>query len=196
MKIGITGGIGCGKSTVLEYFQALKLDCLSSDAVAQGLIAEDLQVISSIKEKFGQTVFRDDGSVDRSQLAELVFSDHKALLWLEGLLHPLVREHWVEFTKADQGRLVFVEIPLLFEKKLEKHFDFIVCITCTEHTADIRLRGKGLSAPSIQQRRDLQLPNSDKIKHSDFVLDNNGSLEFLNLQLNRLYHTLESLRAP
>ena len=195
MKIGITGGIGCGKSTVLEHFQALKLDCLSSDSVAQGLIAEDPQVIASIKEKFGQTIFRDDGSVDRSQLAELVFSDHKALLWLEGLLHPLVREHWVEFTKADQGRLVFVEIPLLFEKKLEKHFDFIVCITCTEHSADIRLREKGLSALSIQQRRDLQLPNSVKIKHSDFVLDNNGSLEFLKLQLNRLYHTLESLQA-
>ena len=196
MKIGITGGIGCGKSTVLEYFQALKLDCLSLDSVAQALIAKDLRVISSIKEKFGEIIFRDDGFVDRSRLAELVFSDNKALLWLEGLLHPLVREHWVEFTKVHKGRLVFVEIPLLFEKKLEKHFDFIVCITCTEHTADIRLEKKSLSTLSIQQRRNLQLPNSVKIKHSDFVLDNNGSLEFLNLQLNRLYHTLESLRVP
>jgi len=195
LKIGITGGIGCGKSTVLEYFQELGLDCLSSDAVAQELIAKDLHVISAIKEKFGRLVLGDDELVNRSRLAELVFSDHEALSWLEGLLHPLVRECWLDFISTDHGRLVFVEIPLLFEKKLEKHFDFIVCIASSEFTADSRLIGKKLTNQSIQQRRKLQLPNSVKIKHSNFVIDNNGSIEFLKLQINRLYHTLESLKA-
>jgi len=195
LKIGITGGIGCGKSTVLEYFQELGLDCLSSDAVAQELIAEDSHVISVIKEKFGRLVLGDDELVDRSRLAELVFSDPEALSWLESLLHPLVRERWLDFISTDHGRLVFVEIPLLFEKKLEKHFDFIVCITSTELMADSRLIGKRLTKQSIQQRRKLQLPNSVKIKHSDFVIDNNGSIEFLKLQINRLFNTLESLKA-
>lgn len=191
LNIGLTGGIGCGKSTVLDFFRAQGIACLSADAMVHRLLSEDRSVIDRVVGYFGAEILKDDRTVDRSKLAELVFQQPSALEWLETLLHPLVESEWKAFISVDRSCLACVEIPLLFEKRLEKNFDLIVCITCSDATANARLLNKGLRESDISLRRSQQLPNAIKVERSDFVLSNDGTLEFLHQQLTILISKLE-----
>lgn len=191
MNIGLTGGIGCGKSTVLDFFRAHGMRCLSADTVVHRLLSEDLSVIDRVVDYFGEELLLNDRGVDRTKLAERVFQDATALEWLESLLHPLVESEWKAFISNNSANFNCVEIPLLFEKRLEKHFDLIVCITCSDALADVRLLNKGLRESDIMLRRLQQLPNNIKVERSDFVLSNDGTLEFLHKQLTLLFSKLE-----
>ena len=189
MKIAITGGIGCGKSTVLEFLEAKA--CLSADAVVRRLLSEDQSVIDSVIEHFGTELKNESGSIDRRALAKIVFQSKSDLEWLESLLHPLVRESCEAFFIAHNAQLACVEIPLLFEKRLEKEYDLVVSIISSDANANIRLRLKGYSDMDIAFRRQQQLPNSIKAERSNFVLSNDGSLNFLEQQIITLLSTIK-----
>ncbi len=191
MKIAIKGGIGCGKSTVREFLEANEVACLSADAVVRRLLSEDHSVIDSVIEHFGTEFKNEDGSVDRKALAKIVFQSKSDLEWLESLLHPLVLKSCEAFFKAHNAQLACVEIPLLFEKRLEKEYDLVVSIISSDANANIRLRLKGYSDMDIAFRRQQQLPNSLKAERSDFVLINDGSLNFLEQQIITLLSTLK-----
>ena len=191
LKVAITGGIGCGKSTVLKFLKANGVACLSADAVVRGLLSEDRAVITSVIEHFGSELKNEDGSVDRSALAKIVFRSQFELEWLELLLHPLVREECESFLKGFHDALACVEIPLLFEKRLEKDYDLVVSVICSDANATIRLRHKGYSETDIAFRRQQQLPNSVKAERADFVLSNDGSLNFLEQQMITLLSYLK-----
>ena len=191
MKIAITGGIGCGKSTVLEFLEANGVACLSADAVVRHLLSEDQSVIDSVIEHFGTELKNESGSIDRRALAKIVFQSKSDLEWLESLLHPLVRESCEAFFEAHNTQLACVEIPLLFEKRLEKEYDLVVSIISSDANANIRLRLKGYSDMDIAFRRQQQLPNSIKAERSNFVLSNDGSLNFLEQQIISLLSTIK-----
>ena len=191
MKIAITGGIGCGKSTVLEFLEANGVACLSADAVVRHLLSEDQSVIDSVIEHFGTELKNESGSIDRRALAKIVFQSKSDLEWLESLLHPLVRESCEAFFEALNTQLACVEIPLLFEKRLEKEYDLVVSIISSDANANIRLRLKGYSDMDIAFRRQQQLPNSIKAERSNFVLSNDGSLNFLEQQIISLLSTIK-----
>ena len=191
MKIAITGGIGCGKSTVLEFLEANGVACLSADALVRHLLSEDQSVIDSVIEHFGTELKNESGSIDRRALAKIVFQSKSDLESLESLLHPLVRESCEAFFEAHNTQLACVEIPLLFEKRLEKEYDLVVSIISSDINANIRLRLKGYSDMDIAFRRQQQLPNSIKAERSNFVLSNDGSLNFLEQQLITLLSTLK-----
>ena len=191
MKIAITGGIGCGKSTVLEFIEANGVACLSADAVVRRLLSEDHTVIGSVIEHFGTELKNEDGSVNRRALAKTVFQSKSELEWLESVLHPLVRESCEAFFKTHNAQLAFAEIPLLFEKKLEKEYDLVVSIISSDANANIRLRLNGYSDMDIAFRRQQQLPNPIKAERSNFVLTNDGSLNFLEQQIITLLSTLK-----
>ena len=191
LNIGLTGGIGCGKSTVLDFFRDQGMRCLSADAVVHRLLSENRLVIDRVVDYFGEEIRCSDSTIDRNQLAERIFQDATALEWLESLLHPLVQSEWKDFISVDCSSFACVEIPLLFEKRLEKHFDLIVCITCSDTLANLRLLNKGLRESDIRLRRRQQLPNAIKVERSDFVLSNDGTLEFLHQQLILLISKLE-----
>ena len=191
MKIAITGRIGCGKSTVLKFLEANGIACLSADAVVRRLLSKDQKVIESVIGRFGVQLKNDDGSVNRSSLAKIVFQSKFDLEWLESLLHPLVQDSCEAFFEAHNNHLACVEIPLLFEKRLEKKYDLIVSICSSDDNANIRLKLKGFSDKDIAFRRQYQLPNSVKAERSNFVLSNDGSLNFLEQQLITLLSTLK-----
>ena len=190
MKIGITGGIGCGKSTVLQFLEAKGVACLSADAVVRRLLSEDKSVISSVIKHFGTELKNKAGSVDRMSLAKIVFQSKSDLEWLESLLHPIVKKSCEAFFGVHNTQLSCVEIPLLFEKRLEKEYDLVVSIISSDANANIRLRLKGYSDMDIAFRRQQQLPNSIKAELSDFVLSNDGSLNFLEQQIITLLSTI------
>ena len=176
---------------MLKFLETKGVNCLSTDSVVASLLSLDRFVISSVLEHFGFELKNKDGSIDRKALGNIVFRSKSELEWLESLLHPLVREKCVAFFKVHNSGPACVEIPLLFEKRLEKDYDFSVSVICSDDNANIRLRLKGFSDADIALRRQEQLPNSIKAERSNFVLSNDGSLNFLEQQMIILLSFLE-----
>ena len=186
MRIGLTGGIGCGKSTVVGLFAEDGWSTLQADAIVRDLLEHDAAVLSALRERWGDAVFQSDGVVDRKAVAERVFKNTAELNWLESLLHPKVRNVWeTALAKVPNGYWL-VEIPLLFEKKLETKFDLTICVESAPEIAEKRLLLKGYSLTEIRQRRQRQMLLEEKIRRSDYVISNSGSLEFLKLQTKQL----------
>jgi dephospho-CoA kinase len=186
LKIGLTGGIGCGKSTVVQLFADAGWRTIETDAVVREMLAGDEAVHAALRERWGGAVFLDDGSVDRKAVAARVFTDAAELAWLESLLHPLVRQTWEAALEQAPEANWLVEIPLLFEKRLETEFDLIVCVTSPPDVVERRMVHRGYSGDEIEQRRHRQMPLEEKARRADCVISNAGSLEFLKQQTKRL----------
>jgi len=182
MNIGLTGGIGCGKSTVLEFFGEAGAETVETDAIVRDLLANDKPLIARLEEAFGREIIDTEGRVDRKQLASTVFSNSEALALLESLLHPLVRARWMQHVR-EARRVLVVEIPLLFEKDLQGHFSKTLCVSSIPEVQMERLKARGMSYSEIQSRKQRQLGLDEKMSRADTVLHNNGSLEHLKEQV-------------
>lgn len=190
MVIGLTGGIGCGKSTAAQMFEDLGWGRVESDEIVRSLLRANPGVHAAIRAEFGDGVFGSDGGVDRRLMAAVVFPDPGALRRLEAILHPRVRAAWKARVAQPVPERWIVEIPLLFEKGLEKEFDFTVCVASDPGVQAERLAQRGLPPQEAAQRIARQLPLAQKIERADFVITNNGSLDFLRDQVLRLTHQL------
>jgi dephospho-CoA kinase len=180
--LGLTGGIGSGKSTALAYLHELGAATISSDDIVHGLYST-ADVIDRIREHFGDVVVDGAGGISRPALAGIVFSDEAELRWLEELLHPYVRDavaDWVEAQQVARPRpaLVAVEVPLLFETGFDQRFDFIMLVTAPDDVRRKRVTAK-LTDSEFRRRRAQQMPEDEKVRRSDFVFDNNGSRKAL-----------------
>lgn len=184
--IGLTGGMGCGKSTAAAIFVDHGFTRLDADQVVRDELLTDPAVIARIRSEFGPGVLRPDGQVDRARLADVVFTDPPRLRWLEGLLHPLLRTRWQALFASSHGQKFIVEVPLLFEQGMENWFDFTVCITSESASQIRRLESRGIPPTLARQRLAQQLPLARKCELADFVILNDGSLEFLREQINTL----------
>ena len=134
LAVAITGGIGAGKSEALAAFARHGAAVISSDDIVHRLLREDVAVREALRERFGDAAFGEDGEVDRSKLAELVFADREALDWLEGLLHPLVVQEYMGWRERlaeldDPPRVSATEVPLLYEVGGQERFDAVVVVT-------------------------------------------------------------------
>jgi dephospho-CoA kinase len=190
MKLGLTGGIGCGKSTVVRLFKDAGWRTVETDAIVRELLGADAQVLAQLRERWGGAIFAGDGSVDRKAVAQRVFSDPEALKWLETVLHPRVRECWEAAVAGEPEACWLVEIPLLFEKRLENRFDLTVCVTSPPDVVESRMVARGYTEAEIAQRRERQMPLEEKCKRADHLISNAGSLEFLKRQTTRLIEQL------
>lgn len=176
--LGLTGGIGSGKSTALAYLHELGAAAISSDDIVHGLYST-AEVIDRIRAHFGDVVVDGAGGVSRPALAGVVFSDEAELRWLEELLHPFVRTAVAEWVERQQRRrprpaLIVVEVPLLFETGFEQRFDHVMLITAPDDVRRKRVTAK-LTDSEFRRRRAQQMPEEEKIARSDFVFDNSGS---------------------
>lgn len=176
--LGLTGGIGSGKSTALAYLHELGAATISSDDIVHGLFS-NADVAARVRERFGPDVVDAAGGVSRTALAAIVFSDQAELRWLEELLHPFVRSavaDWVEKQRKATPRpiLIVVEVPLLFETGFEQRFDFVMLITAPVEVRRRRVATK-LTDSEFRRRRAQQMPEEEKVRRSDFVFDNSGS---------------------
>ncbi len=194
MILGITGGLGCGKSTAAKVFINHGFQHIDSDALIRDEVLKDAGVIAAILERFGDEAVGADGMVNRVRLAAMVFADDQALRWLEHLTHPLLFARWRTLLAAAPTARWVVEVPLLFEKQLENWFDFIVCVTCAPTQQLTRLEQRGLTRTLAAQRISKQLPLARKIELSDFVLLNDGSPDFLHKQIDLLVDALPVAR--
>lgn len=188
LKIGLTGGMGCGKSAAGAIFRELGLEVLDADALARRALSENPKVRAGLSEIFGGRAFLPDGSPNRPEIARMAFSDREKLAALEAAVHPAVREAWTQRAREIQNAsgggfsALAVEIPLLFEKGLEKRFDICITVFCSEATRLGRLRKRGMSPKEIGARDAFQLPPLEKVRLASVALFNEGDLDFLRRQ--------------
>ena len=191
LKLGITGGIGCGKSAAARLLEAHGFRRLDSDQIVRERLLTAPDVIAALRAHFGAGILTPDGRVDRPALAARVFPVSAEREWLEALLHPRVTAAWAEaFAQGGAGTRWVVEVPLLFEKGLQKWFDFTVCVALSREVQLMRVVERGLSPEMAAQRIRAQWPQGRKIELADFVLWNDGTSEFLEAQVGRLVRSL------
>jgi len=186
MVLGITGGMGCGKSTAARWFEQRGFHRLDADAIVRDRILPSPELKANLRERYGDRLFGLDGEVDKKALAARIFTDDPERKWLEDVIHPGVFSVWREALAGAPAERWVVESPLLFEGGLEIWFDFTVCVACAPLQQLVRLEQRGLNRPLAEQRISKQLPLTRKIDRADFVLWNEGSLEFLHHQIDRL----------
>jgi len=184
--VGLTGGMGCGKSTAAGMFADCGYRRLDADRMVRDELLPDPALAQAIGEHLGQAVMAPDGSVRRDKVAEVVFADPAALAWLEDLLHPRLLANWRELFARSADTAFIVEVPLLFEKGLENWFDFTICVTTDSSQQMRRLEQKGIAPELARQRLALQLPLARKCELADFVLLNDGTPDFLREQVKLL----------
>jgi dephospho-CoA kinase len=195
MVLGLTGGLGCGKSTAAKLFAERGFRCIDSDAIVRERVLTSNDVIEALRLRYGAAVFGHAGHVDRPALAAIVFSDDSERLWLEELTHPVFFEIAREIMRSEPGVNWVVEVPLLFEKSLENWFDFTVCVACDPSSQLVRLEQRGMDRALAGKRISKQLPLARKIELSDFVLWSDGSTDFLKAQVERIVDSLNRTKA-
>ena len=195
-RLGLTGGMGSGKSTALAVFKKEGWLVMEADLIARNLLNEDPSIRDALEDKWGSQVFAAAGSVDRAFVGSQVFSSPECLRWLEGLLHPRVRECWSHAFETASERNAVIEIPLLFEKDLHVHFDATVCLALSHELQIQRLAGRGVDRESAEKRLAKQLPTYEKTKRADFVFSNEGSVAFLAEQVRSFIGALEGSIIP
>jgi dephospho-CoA kinase len=181
MVIGLTGGIGCGKSTAAACFAEYGFGVVDADQLARQVL-EAPETVARLKVRWGEDCVDAAGRPDRRWIAGKVFGSAEERDFLEGLTHPGVARLRLEAT-ADVSRDYVVEIPLLFEKNLTAGFACVVVVACSEETRRERLRRKGLTDHEISDRINSQLSLAEKVKRADVVLWNDGDPAFLRAQV-------------
>ena len=178
--LGITGGIGMGKSAAASLLAARSVPVVDTDDLARQLVIPGSAALSEIRTAFGPDSIGPDGTLERRWLAQRIFSDPAARGQLEQILHPRIAEAWraeVERWRRDGRATAAVVIPLLFEKGHGSDFDAVVCVACSRGTQRHRLRDRGWSEEQIDARNSAQLAVPEKVSRSRFVVWTEGSLE-------------------
>lgn len=183
MVIGLTGGIGCGKSTAVACFAELGFVVIDADQLARQVL-ESHVCVSHLRDRWGAACLDAQGVPDRKWIGAKVFADPAERAFLESVTHPEVARLRREAT-ADPRHDYVVEIPLLFEKDLTAGFTAIVVVACSDDVRRARLRARGLSDDDISARIASQLSLVEKVKRADVVIWNDGEPAFLSEQVRR-----------
>jgi dephospho-CoA kinase len=182
MIIGLTGGIGCGKSTVSNMFVARGAKLVDADAIAREVVAVGSPILAEVAAQFGADILHPDGSLNREQLGNLVFQNPELKKRLESILHPpirqLIRTRMSDYNAANPDGLVIVDIPLLYESQLEVMFEHIMVVYVPEAVQLIRLMAReGWTEEVARRRISTQMPIEEKRIRANSVIENQFSLE-------------------
>lgn len=195
IRVGLTGGFGSGKSTVLLMFRRKGARVLDADAIVHDLFARDAGLRRSIARRFGAEAIGPDGQVDRAGLARRVFASEAERKALEKIVHPAVRRRIIgELRRWNKGVAV-VDIPLLFETGWTKDFDRIVVVKASRSRRIRRLAARGFSARDFQRRARAQWPLARKSRLADFVVDNDGTKARTKQQIDEIWQRLQTSHA-
>lgn len=195
MLIGLTGGIGCGKSSASASFARLGFRVRDTDRIVREQVLPSAEVLAAAVGRWGAGVRNGQGLLDRAQVAEIVFGDAAERRWWESVVHPRVGPVWRADVAAEPGADWVVEVPLLFEAGLEKGFDFVVCVGANPGTQRARVVARGMAPAQAEQRIASQLPLAKKLQHAHAVLWNDGTPAFLEAQVAALVRGLALDRA-
>jgi dephospho-CoA kinase len=192
MKVGLTGGIGAGKSTVADLFSQKGAVVIRSDELARQVIEPQTPGFQQVIDRFGKDLLNAEGYIDRAKLAQIVFKDDAALKDLENIIHPLVRSKTNQILDQHTSETIIVnEIPLLLEKKMESLFDFLVIVISSEKNRLERLAHRGLTAEQATARMAKQVSDEQRKAAADFLIVNDGNLDQLEADVEKIWQTLQ-----
>jgi len=188
--IGLTGGIGCGKSLAAQYFAELGALVIDADQLARAAIERGTDGFDEVLTLFGDAILK-DGNIDRRALGELIFKDLAAKKQLESIIHPFVRREFEEAVASLKGDQVLVyEIPLLVETKAHERFDVVITVESEMENRVARLRGRGMHLSEIEGRIAAQATREERIEVADFLIENDGSEDELLRQVENIWDSL------
>lgn len=193
LKIGITGGIGSGKTTVCRVFQSLSIPVFNADNVAKSLMATDITLIQGIKETFGDQAYFPNGELNRKFLSSIVFSDSNALEALNKLVHPATIRAFKSWSLVQDSKYCLHEAAILFESGAYKSCDYSVLVFAPEALRIQRVSSRDrLSEQEVRSRISKQMPEEEKKKLADFVIVNDGKTAIIPqvLDLHRRFSNL------
>jgi dephospho-CoA kinase len=192
MKVGLTGGIGAGKSTVADLFSQKGAVVIRSDELARQVIEPQTPGFQQVIDRFGKDFVNSEGYIDRAKLAQIVFHDDAALKDLENIIHPLVRSKTNQIIDQHTSETIIVnEIPLLLEKKMESLFDFLVIVISSEKNRLERLAQRGLTTEQATARMAKQVSDDERKAAADFLIVNDGNLDQLEADVEKIWQTLQ-----
>ena len=194
LRVGLTGGIGCGKSSVSRLLASYGAVVVDADLLARQVVEPGTPGLRAVVKEFGTDVLNPDGSLDRDKLGAIVFADEERRKALNAIVHPLIGEATqVELERAKDGDVVVHDVPLLVEGNLMSMYDVVVVVAASPETAKARLvRDRGMTPEAAQARIDAQLPIDAKRAVADVVIENDGPLEELEPQVRRLWADLRA----
>ena len=188
--IGLTGGIGCGKSLAAQYFAELGALVIDADQLARTAIERGSDGFDEVVALFGDSILK-DGNIDRKALGELIFKDPKAKTKLESIIHPFVRREFEGAVASLKGDQVLVyEIPLLVETNSHERLDVVITVESEMENRIARLRGRGMHISEIEGRIAAQATREQRIEVADFLIENDGSEDELLRQVENIWDSL------
>ncbi len=188
--IGLTGGIGCGKSSVSQFFGELGMTVIDTDVIAHSLTQSGGRGIPAIRECFGDHFITSTDTLDRNKMRELVFNDEKARSILERILHPLILAEVNLLLKQADSPYVILVVPLLFETEdYQQIVDRILVVDCDEQQQLIRVMARShLSEQQVRVIIATQTPRINRLQHADDIIVNNQDIDYLRMQVLHLHH--------
>jgi len=194
MRVGLTGGIGMGKSTVSALLTELGAVVIDADQLARDVVAPGTPGLAQIVEAFGPEVLAPDGQMDRPKVGAIVFADPERLRTLEGIVHPLVRARSVELEEsAPAGALIVHDIPLLAETGQATRFDAVIVVDAPEEIQVERLvRDRGMSPEDARARIATQATREQRLAVATYVIENTGTREDLRRRTTEVFEQLRS----
>ena len=189
LRIGLTGGIASGKTTVANFFADLGIPVIDTDVIARDVVAKGAPVLAQIRADFGDAVFNDDGVLDRKAMRKLVFSDDSKRRQLEGILHPRIREAAVVQAQAVTDPYMIIVVPLLVESPMKALMDRVLVVDCSEDVQLKRLLARD-TEDEAQARRMIaaQASRDERLAIADDVLLNDTDLDETRRQVDALHH--------
>ena len=191
MIVGITGGIGCGKSSVTDQLKELNVDIVDADIIAREIVEPGKLALEKIVNRFGRDILLPDGRLDRAKLRVIVFSEKEERLWLERLTHPLIDTEIKAQIKSANSAYIVLSSALLLESRQRALVDLIVVIDISENLQIERtiLRDQN-SLQLVKKIIGSQLEREERLSRADIVIDNSYSLERLKKEIKKLHHEL------
>jgi dephospho-CoA kinase len=196
LKVALTGNVASGKSSVASIWFHAGVPVIRADDLAREVVAPGSLGLERVRDLFGPEVLDADGALDRARLRDRVFRDSADRERLEAILHPLIRarrEEWLSAREEEGVNLAVAEIPLLYEVGLEAEFDVVVVVDAGVALRHKRLvEDRGIDGEEATRIMQAQMPSSDKLERADYVLDNQGTLEDLEIRALALLDLLQA----
>jgi dephospho-CoA kinase len=195
LRVGLTGGIASGKSTIARMLASLGCTTIDADALVAELYQQGHAGHEALVNEYGQDIIRPDGEIDRPKLAAIAFSSEAESRRLNSLIHPLVRDEVnrriAELERAAPGdHIVVVEATLLLEAQRKREYDRIVVVDVPGDLQVERGTGRGMESSEVRRRMNHQMPREDRLIHADYTIDNSGDAPAALLAAQRIYEAL------
>ncbi len=195
LTIGLTGGIGSGKSAVSQIFSDLDVPVIDTDELSRELVKKGSPLLREIEDYFGKNIILNSGEVDRKQLRQIVFRDKKKKQWLEKLLHPEIKRLLLERLKMFSDTYAIVVVPLLLENDNYNFIDRVLVVDCSESLQLNRAIARDQSSSEeIKKIIDSQMPRAKRLALADDIIVNEGPLESLKEKVLALHEKYQQLK--